>query len=207
LWFIDSRYQSFAAIATNVRVDVQTVNESTTLRTRMLRVLDYHFEDHPGIQSELADIRAGQGYQDMASDLTRLAGHYSAHKHKLSVDKVRYDPADEARARALAKRILNALMDATKGNDIADLRNRAWTKVVWNYAVLKAAADFIWLGNPRELALFPSLRTAALALSPGGQTGTERPDTPIETAPRAADASTSPAPTAPGMPGGNPLAG
>jgi hypothetical protein len=209
LWFVHSRCQSLAAIATKVTVDVNTVDESTTLRARMLRVLDYHFENHPGMQSELADIRSGQGYQDMATDLTRLAGHYNAHKDKLSVDKVRYDPADEARARAVAKRILKALMEATKGNDIADLRNRAWTKVVWNYSVLKAAADFIWQGNPRELALFPSLRTAALAMSPGGQTAAEPPAAPVDSDPPAAHASPGPArtPAAPGMPGGNPLAG
>jgi hypothetical protein len=69
LWFVHSRVQSLAAIATNVRVDVTTVDESTTLRERMPRVLDCSFENHPGMQFQLADIRSGQGYATRGCNL------------------------------------------------------------------------------------------------------------------------------------------
>lgn len=161
VFYLETRARTKEATTSTVRVDVALISEGAALRDRMLRVLDYYFQDDPLMQAELASIRSGQGYVDLASDLARVATHYTQHAAALAEDKRHYDPRDHARARGISKEILSALQSGTD-NSLVDLRNRAFTKLARVYARLKAAGDFIFADSPTQLALLPALRQAVI---------------------------------------------
>lgn len=205
LLYLETRVRTKDATSNEIRVDPELVNEGIGLRERMLRVLSYHCDGDPVMRVELADIRSGQGYVDLASDLGRLSTHYFTHRAAISVDKVHYVAADEDRASAISNKIVSALHAATD-TTITDLRNRAWEKTLRTYAKLKAGMDFIFADSPMDLATFPSLRHAVVQAMPRAKASADVTPTDAEgDAPAPAPA---PAPVAqpPGTgPGGNPL--
>lgn len=164
LFYLENRARSSAATSNNVRVDAQLFQEGVAVRERMLRVLGYHFAADANMQAELADIRSGQGYVDLASDLARVATHYTRHRAILEKDVRFYKYEDMVRARGISSEILAALQ-AESDSTIVDLRNRAFTKMARVYARLKAACDFMFADSPTELATFQPLRQAVIALS------------------------------------------
>ncbi|MFO0618096.1 MAG: hypothetical protein U0414_36225 [Polyangiaceae bacterium] len=209
LFYVETRARTKAATASNVQVSVALVNEGVELRERMLRVLGYWFQDDPTMAAELANIRIGSGYMDLASDLARLATHYTQHLAVISQDKKHYNANDHIRARGIAKEIFAALQGATD-NAIVDLRNRAFTKLLQVYSRLKAAGEFIFADSPMDLALFPALRQAVVARTArnrrgaGDAAGPETADVPV-TAPAAPPVHV-PVAAPPGTgPGGSPI--
>lgn len=215
LWFLQSRVQSLTATAQASRVSVEVLDNATKTRGRMIKVLDYHLSDNALMQAELADIRSGQGFQDLASDLTRLAAHYTAHKTTIQIDAKHYDPADETLARGIANEIYVSLQPADQ-HAVVDLRNRAWTLVLETYNTIKAAADFIYRAQPRVLAQFPAMRPTVLAIT-AKRRPAEEPvvepvvEQPVPVTPTVAGTSTpvkaggSPTGGTPGLPGGDPI--
>lgn len=212
-WYLDVRYRSMAALKSEVKIDLELFNEGVEARSRALTVLEYYFAKNPLMMTELADIRGGTGVMDLARDLARLAGHYSVHKAVIARDTVNYSPDDEQKLRGLANQILEQL-NKDRSNETADLRNRAWTRMVATYNALKSAADFVFRDSPTDLADFPPLRTAVLALSArrAGEEPVLEPPAPTPTVggvtPATSPAATAPSPAVeppPGFPGGNPL--
>ena len=165
----------------------------------------------------LSDIRRGSGFIDMVSDLTRLAAHLNVHKAEVDRDYRNYRADDEARMRGIAHEVVIALQK-DQSNEFVDLRNRAWTRAADCYDAVKTAADFAFRTSPADLAAFPPLRTAVLAITSrrtsegesSDETVTPAPvnDTPAVTSPVTPIA---PAPAGskvwppPGFPGGSPL--
>lgn len=211
LWYLESRLQSILATKTEARVSPALVDEAIKARVRVVRLLDYHFGDNPLMAAELRDINLGSGFMDLASDMTRLAGHISVHKVQLSADPVNYRADDEAKLRGFANEILAAL-NGDRSNETADLRNRAWTQLSTTYWNLKAAADFLFRNSPPEMALFPALRTAVVAITSRSRTNhAVAPVVADAVVPSPAAPIATPSPAAPpigtGLPGGNPLIG
>ncbi|MFO0611890.1 MAG: hypothetical protein U0414_04830 [Polyangiaceae bacterium] len=210
LLFLESRSRSSIATSTDVRVDAELFAEGVALRERMIRVLTYHFEGNPSMRAELANIRSGTGYVDLASDLMRLATHYSAHRAILAKDTTQYDIKDENRARGVSKEIMTA-MRSGPDSGIADLRNRCWTKALRVYTKLRLGAEILYFDNPTEFAAFPPMRQAVLALTGRGRSTPADP-VPPPAVPASPGAPIPPAPgdhvAAPPVgagPGGNPL--
>lgn len=164
VFYTENRTRTRSATASGVRVDGKIVAEGQALRDRMLKVLAYHFDDDAYMRAEIADIRLGSGYVDLASDLARVATHYTRHRATLEKDVKFYKHEDMVRARGISSEILAALQAESDGS-IVDLRNRAFTKMARIYARLKAACDFIFADSPTELATFLPLRQAVMALS------------------------------------------
>jgi|JI10StandDraft_1071094.scaffolds.fasta_scaffold37775_2 hypothetical protein len=94
------------------KVDPETLDKARTLKERMLGVLEYNCADNAWVMAQCADIRSGQGYYDLISDLDRLGGLYRKQAADLSDDKKRYDPADAQKAEDLATAILEAITSA-----------------------------------------------------------------------------------------------
>lgn len=163
--YLNNLAQNSKASANGQKVDVATVNIAFTLRTKMSRVLGYHFADDAKVEAELADIKAGSGHRDLAMDLGRLAELYVEHANVLAVDKVQYDREDVGRARGLAQQIMQSLTTALVGPDdeIDGLRTRSWSLTVDTYNELKAAHDWVNRKNPREMEALPTLRAAVIA--------------------------------------------
>lgn len=89
-----------------IKVSLELLQEATALRTRMLAVCEYLLGDQAEHAAELRDIRQGQGYQDLADDLARLAALYDREAAVVQQDPKHYRPDDHKQARTLAARIL-----------------------------------------------------------------------------------------------------
>jgi hypothetical protein len=108
-WYICHRQDEQAALSSEARLSAALAETGARLRARMLRVLDFHFEDDPDVGPTLAYIRRGSGYHDLADDLTGLATLYGRHKGSLHGTPAHYHPGDEKEALAAAARILTEL--------------------------------------------------------------------------------------------------
>jgi len=210
-----TKAQSADALALNVKVDATLVDTSMKLRARMLGLLEYTFQKDARMMTEVADIRRGTGFLDLASDLTRLAHHYHVHHARLSKDTVLFEADDEQLALRSANGILSTFKASDPNSAITDLRNRAFTRLDDLYAALRSAMEFVFRNNPRELASFPVLRTAVLALTARSSRGTDGEDVvpapvaPIPPVAPADPAAPTPGPfsrdPSPGGPGGKPF--
>ncbi len=107
--------------------------------------------------------------------LRPLARHLTMHKDDVAKDKKYYRPDDESRIRGIVNEVLGALL-RDEGNELVDLRNRAYTRLTACYVGLKAAADLVFRSSPADLAAFPSLRTAAQGAGRAGRS--RRPPPP-----------------------------
>src|SRR5690242_648935 len=76
------------------------------------RLAEYWLSDDVKVAAELAAIRIGTGYQDLANDLVALAALCERHQPVLSQDRKLYQAGDAALAKQLAGQILHRLGDA-----------------------------------------------------------------------------------------------
>ena len=154
------------AANTNVKVDVAFVQQATELRERMLKTAEYNLGHKETVARELADIRTGTGYLDLANDCARLAALYAAHKSDLAIDKLFYDAADADRATSLAGAIRGDYRAAaTRSGQYAELRPRVLSELLRLYNEVRAAAHFLFRAEPNVIDEFPALRAAAVGSS------------------------------------------
>src|SRR5262249_7306788 len=73
LWYCAVNAQTAAAASTDAKVPAKLLADATSIKSRLLKLLDYHVGDDPAAGQELADIVSGSGYLDLTSDLMRLA--------------------------------------------------------------------------------------------------------------------------------------
>lgn len=106
VWYGHTLCASLASDSGGAKVSEATLALATTIKTRMLRVAEYTLLDHPKAMREVAAIRSGSGYADLARDLTRLAWLYTNHPTLVSGGGVHYDPEDVVRAKEAAAAIL-----------------------------------------------------------------------------------------------------
>jgi hypothetical protein len=133
---------------------------ATALRAKTLRVLDYHLGTDDAVARQLAAIREGAGFADLANDLDDVADLYDAHAQTLAHDRTHYQASDAATARDLSRQIIEQL-DQMRRSDIqrwGDESGRAWTLMSVSYSEVRSAAQFIWRHDPATLAQFTSLR-------------------------------------------------
>lgn len=160
--YIRQKYESAAARSSAASVPAAFVDEAMQLKSRMLEVLDYVVGDLGGMAAELASIRSGAGYTDLTQDLARLSRLYQEHRKALAADRVKYAATDARRAAELNRVILESLRtDATA--EWIDQSQRAWTLLRQAYDEVRAAALFLFRGEPERRALFPSLFAAGRA--------------------------------------------
>jgi len=157
LFYAYSEVRTHGATASEVRVPIATVDTGTQIRARMLKLLTYYLEGDPIVGQELTDIRAGAGYLDLATDLSRLAALYETHKATIKNDPLLYQASDAKEALSTARQILEALGDATKTRWM-DLRNRCFTLVVASLEEVCAAGKFLFRHDEENLARFGTLR-------------------------------------------------
>jgi len=152
---------------TGVKVDVAVVQQATEVRERMLKTADYNLGHLESVARELAGIRLGSGYLDLANDCARLAVLYTTHKSELASDRRYYQAADAELAASLANKIrADYRAAASRSGHHAELRPRVFTELVRLYNEVRAAAQFLFRAEPAVLDEFPPLRLAAGALGP-----------------------------------------
>ena len=161
--------------ASGARLPVELVAEASALRTRMLEVCAYHFRDDAALRAQVEDIRSGQGYLDLAEDLSRLAGLYRAQAATLKQDLRFYRAGDAKDALDFASRITRELR--SQGPQAArDVAWRTFAVLAALYAEVARGANFL-LREAGEAA-FPSLITASRAAPRPREKSPPTPPTP-----------------------------
>ncbi|MDC3959921.1 hypothetical protein [Polyangium jinanense] len=163
-WYAATSLLSAHAQGTEAKLPVALVDDATTLKTRMLKVGDYHFDPATPTGREIADIRVGTGYRDLAQDLARLARIYRAEKKQLENDKVHYTADDAARADELSHRILEELSASRSTEQAlwAERVQRAFALLLGLYGEVTTTAAWI-RRKEGGAAPYPSLVTAGRA--------------------------------------------
>lgn len=158
-WYAATRLLAANAQTTEAKLPVDLVDEAMALKAHMLKVGEYHFAPTSPAGREIAAIRAGAGYRDLAQDLSRLAAVYRAEKTPLAKDSVHYRAYDATRADELSHQIL-AELSASRSTEQAlwtERVHRAWTLLLGLYGEVTSTAA--WLQR-KEGAHYPSLVTA-----------------------------------------------
>ncbi|MDI1444936.1 hypothetical protein [Polyangium sp. 6x1] len=167
-WYAATSLLSANAQGTEAKLPVELVDDATTLKARMLKVGDYHFDPASPTGREIADIRVGTGYRDLAQDLARLARLYRTEKKQLENDKVHYSAEDAARADELSHRIV-AELSASRSTEQAlwvERVQRAFALLLGLYGEVTTTAT--WLRRKEGgAAAYPSLVTAGRAARRG----------------------------------------
>jgi hypothetical protein len=173
-----------SAKSTEAKLPVSLVLHATAVKQRLLRLLECHFGDDPTDGPEIADIKLGMGYADLAYDLLRLAKLYEKRCTDDKLAPKRYLATDATDARSYAQEILHILDEAKHEDEKTwtDLVNRCLTLLVQVYGVVSAAGR--WLYRKEDgAARFPPLyvmarpiigrawkeKAAGILSRPGGQ--------------------------------------
>ena len=150
---------------------------SRVLRDRMLRLVTYHFEDHPELGPVVSFLRSGVGYLDRGNDLEELAEIYREHRDVIAHDPKHYRATDEADARQAAQALYRAL-GITRDDDDRDwsaLQGELWPALKDAYADLRRVGLFL----SRDESLFPGLIAAVRARRAApAKVGDPQPDDP-----------------------------
>lgn len=171
-WYAATSLLSANAQGTEAKLPVDLVDDATTLKTRMLKVGEYHFDPVTPTGREIANIRVGTGYRDLAQDLVRLAKIYRAEKKQLEHDKAHYRGEDAGRADELSHRILTELSASRSAEQAlwTERVQRAWTLLLGLYGEVTTTAA--WLRRKEGgAAAYPSLVTAGRAVRRGRAEG------------------------------------
>lgn len=161
-WFTRAQLDGARGTASTQQVPLLVLDQAGQLRARMLRVLEFHFSDEPQLARELAAIRQGAGYNDLAADLLALARLYKQHHQAIAGTPRHYDKADERLAAKLADQILEHL-DGGAGKSVEDWQDRqARVAVLFagSYEEVCAAGRFLCRKDPGAMARFPLLVSA-----------------------------------------------
>lgn len=177
LW-AQSRLAQAEAEPSTAKLPLTLVQESVSLRQRMIEVCAYQFRDDAHLQKQVDDIRAGQGYLDLAEDLRRLAALYRSEHAQLVHDQRFYHPGDADTALHLSQRITSELR-SPRPDASRESVWRAFALLVQLYEEVARAARFL-LREAGE-ADFPSL--FAIARSPARRKPLAKPPTPTPDTP------------------------
>jgi hypothetical protein len=191
-----SRVRTSKAQASEARIDAALAAEATEVRSRMMRVLGHYFDPHPVHGLEIADIRLGSGYADMAQDLKRVSALYLLPDVAavVKLDPVFFRATDAARARQLAQSIneqLEAARTTAERQAALDLA-RAWTLLGAAWDQVRRGITFLAWSDPATLANYPPLYSLGRSAY-----GTARPAPATPELPDAPPAPASPSGTRP----------
>jgi hypothetical protein len=164
-WFTRQRQLGRVALSSNASVPPDLLRNAQLKRRMMLKVLDHWFDDDPEISAEVAVIREGAGYQDLANDLEALADIYQRPTVHTVIqdDRKHYDKRDAKSARALAKSIFEGLGLGREGDAKrwGVLCQRVWTMLLADYEEHRSAGAFLFRKHEDVDESYPSLVSAA----------------------------------------------
>ncbi len=160
--YIEDRAATEEATTQTVKVDAVVFDRATQVKGRMIKCLSYIMEGTKSVEDEIADIKLGTGYLDLASDLTRLAALYVLHAKLISKDPKNYRDTDLAQARADADEVrAQYRASKTQSAEWDRLRPRAYVEIVRLYNELRDTVHFVYRKQAEVKDEFEALRTAA----------------------------------------------
>jgi hypothetical protein len=145
---------------TAARLPEALLTEATAVKARMLKVLDYQLGDDEPVARELAAIRPGVGYLDLAQDLAQLAKLYQTGRAQLQNDRHLYQATDETLAATLSQRIFSELR-RDEPTAQRERLSQATSLLVYLYEEVAATARWLLRQQPDAAERrFPSLIAA-----------------------------------------------
>ena len=146
---------------TNARVSVALVQQGMETSGRMQRCLGYNLEGDAEVQRQLAAIRLGTGYADLANDLAELSVLYGTREGALRGDGRNYRASDTAGSKELADKIREEIAQGQRA--VTKKAAQKWAKA---YAALDAshneiidAGRYLDRREPKLAARWVHLRT------------------------------------------------
>ncbi len=170
-WHVTVSRNSATVQSSGTRISESDIEAGMRLKHRMIKVIEYHVGHLPEVSTELASIREGTGYLDMAHDLMRLVTLYQRYIAEISGDTRHYRAEDREDAGRLAHSVHQVLGDGR----VTDARYwngympRAWSLMVDTYDEVSAAGRWLYRHDNGEMR-FPSLYAI------GRQRRSRRPD-------------------------------
>lgn len=152
--------QTARAGGTEAMLSAELVAEAGEVRTRMLELCEYVFRRDPALSTEVASIRTGTGYKDLATDLVRLAKIYEDQAELVARDPINYRASDAADARRLSQTIMHQLSQNQNAGERHhySVLTGIWTLLRGCHAEVQAAGTFLYR-NQDEAGKFRSLFT------------------------------------------------
>lgn len=182
-WYVRHKLSMAAALHSEAQVPEPLTTEGDATKGRMIKVLEFHFEEDSPVGQILAYIRKGTGHQDRADDLLGLADLYKSEKAQLTGTPKHYDPADEHKARKLARQILAELAKSEASNYAvwSGRQNRVATLFEEHFTETQRTGDFLFGRDPEMAKMFP--RLYSVARGGGGSVGAKDEGPPEEQKP------------------------
>lgn len=131
------------------------------LRGRMVKTLAYNLEGDAQATAQIAGIRAGKSYLDLANALALAATMYRTHHAAIEHDRKNYRPGDVAEAHTLSEQILRQL-GVTSAAAQTLWKGYAWraaTLLFQHYGEAIKIGRFLWSHDDPE-GRFPTLHSA-----------------------------------------------
>lgn len=176
-WYARAEQVRISSLSSDAKIPEPVLRDAMELRGRMLRVLGYFFDDDPELGPEVAVIRRGSGYQDLANDLLAMAELYERDgvHAVVSRDPKNYRKGDVGSARTYAQTIFRALglAESADAQRWANNTQRAWTLLLRGYEQARAAAGVLFQEEDLSVS-YPSL--VAAARSPSGRRNAPVPE-------------------------------
>jgi hypothetical protein len=142
------------------KLPADLVERAVTLETRMQTCCEYHLGDHPEAGAEVARLRPGNGYRDVAGDLLGYAVLYHTYQDMLSRDTKNYLATDPDDAVSTAEQMYTLLGEsATIQAEVSSVdAQRVWTLLRRTYEDVAGTGRWLLRGESRRAErLFPSL--------------------------------------------------
>lgn len=152
-WYARHRQMQAEASRTLAVVPEALVAQGDELLTRMLKLAQYHFEDHATEGALVAAINNARGHSRLANHLLSLSELYHRHPDVVSSDAKHYRKTDERDARKTSEAIVAALADDSASEvELWKGRSaRVWTLLARAYGDMQYMGRWFLRANP-ELA-------------------------------------------------------
>jgi hypothetical protein len=172
-WFTRQRQLGKAALATSAQVPEPVLHDGQDRKARMFRVIEHWAGDDADVATELAVIRSGTGYQDLANDLDALADLYQREdiRQLIANDKKHYRADDVVGARKTSQAIFKGLGLAqdSEAQVWTGMAQRAWTLLSRAYAEHQRCGVFLFGKSENTDESYPSLVSAVRSPARRGQ--------------------------------------
>ena len=155
LWYADIKVRQ-----STDPVDLHVITEKAVpVHSKLLRAANYLWEMDEELGGVVAAIRSGRSRTDMADDILSMVNLFDS---RWAYAKNRCDVTEEdlVEARVLGIRIMEALNNTAEETELAarqDIRNRAATYLRLGVDDVRAAASYIFRGDPEDMERYPSL--------------------------------------------------
>jgi hypothetical protein len=161
VWHVRRRQQRLSFSASGATVPEGEVRVAYETRARMMTVLDYWLGDRHDIATDLAQLREGAGYQDLANDLGTLAELYGRDDVRpfLEHDTKHYRAADADDATRFAKVLMLSLGigKEAEAKRLTKLAQRVSTLLVRSYEEHSRCGRFLFGLREDVTVTYPSL--------------------------------------------------